>query len=96
MSINSCLEHIAIAKPYKKKEIEEEEGFWEIKEKQTELSKNEGQSGPQKLKKQRVWITPNVVISWNQKCKNHVKYQMLHIMGFCIIYEYILINANSF
>ena len=63
LSINSCLEHIAIAKPYKKKEIEEEEGFWEIKEKQTELSKNEGQSGPQKLKKQRVWITPNVVIS---------------------------------
>jgi len=63
LSINSCLEHIAIAKPYKKKEIEEEEGFWEIKEKQTELSKNEGQVGPQKLKKQRVWITPNVVIS---------------------------------
>ena len=63
LSINSCLEHIAIAKPYKKKEIEEEEGFWEIKEKQTELNKNESQGGPPKLKKQRVWITPNVVIN---------------------------------
>ena len=38
MSINSNSEYLSIAKPYKVKKIEEENGFWEINEKQIKFN----------------------------------------------------------